>query len=98
METFWQDVRYSLRTLLKRPGFTLTVVITLALGIGANVTIFTWIKAVLLAPLPGVERPDELGEVWGSTRNHSALSLPYLDSLDLLDLNAVLAGVTALQV
>src|SRR5713101_7335874 len=88
MEIFWQDLRYSLRTLLKRPGFTLTVVITLALGIGANATIFTWIKAVLLAPLPGVERPDELVEVWGSTRNNSALSLSYLDYLDLRDRNA----------
>src|SRR5260370_9353726 len=81
MQTFWQDLRYSLRMLLKRPGFTLTVVGTLALGIGANATIFTWIKAVLLSPLPRLERPDELVEVWGSTRNTSGLpfsSLQYL--------------------
>lgn len=56
METFWQDLRYSVRLLRSRPGFTLTVVITLALAIGANATILTWIKAVLLAPLPGIER------------------------------------------
>ena len=73
METFWQDMRYGLRTLLKRPGFTLTVAITLALGIGANATIFTWIKAVLLEPLPGIERPEDLVEIWGVTRNNSAL-------------------------
>src|SRR5437879_10816456 len=95
MGTFWQDLRYSARTLLKRPGFTLTVVITLALGIGANATIFTWIKAVLLSPLPGIERPDELVEVWGSTRNNSALSLSYLDYLDLRDRNKFLAGLAA---
>src|SRR5258708_3108296 len=98
METFWQDLRYSLRTLLKRPGFTLTVVVTLALGIGANATIFTWIKAVLLAPLPGIERPDELVEVWGSTRNNSAMSLSYLDYLDLRDRNQALSGLAAHQV
>src|SRR5882757_2093698 len=97
METFWQDVRYSLRTLLKRPGFTLTVVITLALGIGANATIFTWIKAVLLESLPGIERPEELVEIWGATRNNSALSLSYLDYLDLRDRNEVLSGLIAHQ-
>jgi len=97
MEAFWQDVRYSLRTLLKRPGFTLTVVITLALGIGANATIFTWIKAVLLEPLPGIERPEELVEIWGATRNNSALSLSYLDYIDLRDRNEVLSGLIAHQ-
>lgn len=98
MEAFWQDLRYSLRMLLKRPGFTLTVVITLALGIGANATIFTWIKAVLLADLPGIERPEELIAVWGATRNNSALSLSYLDYLDLRDRNQVLSGLIAHQV
>src|SRR5258707_1657747 len=98
MQTFWQDLRYSLRMLLKRPGFTLTVVITLALGIGANATIFTWIKAVLLADLAGIERPEELVEIWGATCNNSALSLSYLDYLDLRDRNQVLSGLIAHQV
>lgn len=97
MDAFWQDTRYSLRTLLKRPGFTLTVVITLALGIGANATIFTWIKAVLLEPLPGIEQPERLVEIWGATHNNSALSLSYLDYQDLRDRNVVLSGLTAHQ-
>src|SRR6266851_3691715 len=98
METFWQDLRHSVRMLLKRPGFTLTVVMTLALGIGANATIFTWIKAVLLAPLPGMERPDELVEIWGATRHNSALSTSYLDYLDFRDRNTALSGLIAHQV
>lgn len=98
METFWQDVRYSLRTLRKGPGFASAVVITLALGIGANATIFTWIKAVFLEPLPGVDRPDELVEVWGATRNNSALSLSLLDYQDLRDRNETLSGLAAHQV
>src|SRR5713101_2434155 len=97
METFWQDLRHSLRMLLKRPGFTLTVVITLALGIGANATIFTWIKAVLLSPLPGIERPEELVEIWGATRHNSALSTSYLDYLDFRDRSVALSGLMAHQ-
>src|SRR6266852_6001344 len=98
METLWQDLRHSVRMLLKRPGFTLTVVMTLALGIGANATIFTWIKAILLAPLPGMERPDELVQIWGATRHNSALSTSYLDYLDFRDRNTALSGLIAHQV
>ena len=98
METFWQDLRYSLRTLFKRPGFTFVVVTTLALGIGANATIFTWIKAVLLASLPGIEQPEKLVEIWGATRNNSALSSSYVDYLDYRDQNKVLSGLIAHQV
>src|SRR6266852_2086489 len=98
METLWQDLRHSVRMLLKRPGFTLTVVMTLALGIGANATIFTWIKAVLLEPLPGIQRPDELVEIWGATRHNSALSTSYLDYLDFRDRNIPFSGLIAHQV
>ncbi len=98
MEIFWQDLRYSLRTLFKRPGFTLVVVTTLALGIGANATIFIWIKAVLLASLPGIEQPEKLVEIWGATRNNSALSSSYVDYLDYRDQNKVLSGLIAHQV
>ncbi|MFQ5789195.1 MAG: ABC transporter permease [Acidobacteriota bacterium] len=59
METVWKDLRYSIRTLAASPGFTGVAVLSLALGIGANTTIFTLINAVFLNPLP-VEKPSEL--------------------------------------
>lgn len=98
METIWQDLRYSLRMLIRKPGFTFVVVITLALGIGANATIFTWIKAVLLESLPGIERPEELIEIWGATRNNSALSTSHLDYREFRDRSEVLSGLVAHQV
>jgi predicted permease len=59
METLSHDVRFALRTLRRNPGFTAAAVLSLALGIGANTTIFTLINTTLLAPIP-VERPSEL--------------------------------------
>src|SRR5258708_17153254 len=82
-ETFFQDIRYGVRMLLKNPAMTMVATLTLALGIGANTTIFSAVNGLLLRPLP-VANADRL-VVFGGLRQGGDpfLTLSHPDSQDL---------------
>lgn len=81
MESIWQDVRYAAATLFKKRGFTVVVILTLALGIGANTAIFSFVNALLLSDLPYHE-PDRLVRVT-SERGGEMGKLSMLELYDL---------------
>jgi putative ABC transport system permease protein len=97
-ETGWQDVRYGLRLLLRSPLFTLTAVLSLAIGIGANTTIFSVASAVLLRPMPGLADAGRLVDV-GRTQNGSDFdTLTYPNYQDIRDRVTTLVDVYAYRV
>ena len=96
LERFWQDVRYGGRMLVANPGFTLVVVGSLAIGIGANSAAFSWADALLLRPLP-VARPGEVVTV-GSTASvegFSRIEASYREYVDIRDRSTSFDGLVA---
>ena len=81
MQTFWQDVQYGVRMLLKNPGFAIVAIVTLALGIGANTALFSVVNGVLLNPLPYYE-PERLVALYAKSNEFSQSSIAYPNFLD----------------
>jgi hypothetical protein len=84
LEDLWQDFRYAVRSLWKRPGFAAAALLTLALGIGAATVMFTVINGVLLKPLP-YAHPDRLAAVHGHAETLTVFGLQNIAYLDFLD-------------
>src|SRR5687767_15305390 len=72
MDTFFRDLRYSVRLLIKSPAFTAVALLSIALGIGANTTVFSVINGVLLKPLP-YKDADSLVLLWGDAPHSPSL-------------------------
>ena len=101
MEKLWQDLKYSFRMLAKNPGFAAVAILSLTLGIGANTTIFTLVKAVFLQPFP-VKDPGRLVIVYSTNQPKSGTLANYLPSsypnaLDYREKNDVFSGLSMYQ-
>lgn len=98
MESLLQDIRFACRSFLKKPGFAVVVVLTLALGIGANAAIFSIVNALLIRPLP-YPNADRLTYIGESTQNNpiGLSSLSPLNFSDLRDRSRSLDGYFAFR-
>ncbi len=95
MEALFRDFRFGCRVLSKNRGFTAIAVLTLALGICANTTIFSWINVTLLNPLPGALRTGEVVSLSRGGRDGSVPPFSYADYVDLRDRNRSFSGLLA---
>jgi predicted permease len=95
MTSLFQEIRYSLRVIAKSPGFAAIAILTLALGIGANTTIFSWINSALLNPVPGISNPDEVVSLTLNKPGEKPFPFTYPDIEALRKGQQSLAGITA---
>ncbi len=98
MGTVWQDFRFALRVLMKKPGFTAVAILSLTLGIGANSTIFTLVKAVFLQSVP-VKEPSRVVSVYSTQQSRGGalqqyIALTYPNARDYRDMNDVFSGMS----
>jgi len=90
-----KDLKYGLRALGKSPGFAALVILTVALGIGANTTIFSWINATLLNPVPGLTRADEVVSLTLSKPGENPFPFTYPDVEAMRDGQHSFTGIAA---
>ncbi len=97
VEDLMHDIRYGLRMMARNPSFTVVAVLTLAIGIGATATAFTWINGVLLQPLGGVADPSRLVVLETVTPNGEWVPNSYPDFIDFRDRLKLLDGVAVMH-
>ncbi|HTQ55353.1 MAG TPA: ABC transporter permease [Bryobacteraceae bacterium] len=95
MRSLYEDLRYAIRVLRSSPGFTVVAVLTLALGIAANATVFGWIDALLMRPFPGVTAGGQLVALETVTPAGEYLNTSYRDYRDYRDGTKSFSGVAA---
>jgi len=95
MNRLGQDLRYALRQLIKSPGFSAVAVLTLAAGLGANATIFSWLRSLVLNPFPGGAQPERVVAIENTAPDAEPITTSYLDFRDFRDNLHLVNFVTA---
>jgi len=95
MRSLYEDLRYAIRVLRGSPGFTAVAVLTLALGITANTTVFGWIDTLLLRPLPGVAGGGRLAALETVSPTGEYFNTSYPDYRDYRDSLKSFSGLAA---
>ncbi len=101
MGTFWQDFRYAVRMLAKKPAFTAVAILSLTLGIGANTTIFTLVKAVFLQSVP-IKDPSRVVAIFSTQQSKGSTALQFLplsrpNAEDYREMNNVFSASTVIM-
>ena len=95
MNTLLRDLRYGLRTLTRNPGFAAVAVLTIGIGIGASTTIFSWMRPMLLNPLPGATQAERIVAIENMAPDGEPITTSYLDFRDFRDNLKLVNLVTA---
>ncbi|HVN17661.1 MAG TPA: ABC transporter permease [Dongiaceae bacterium] len=95
MTALLQDLRFALRTLRNRPTFALVAVFTIAIGIGANTTIYSWLRSLVLNPFPGAADPQHIVAIENTAPDGEPITTSYLDFRDFRDHLRLVNNVTA---
>lgn len=92
---FLQDVRYALRSFRNRPTFAAVAVLTIAIGSGANTTIFSWLRSLVLNPFPGAQEPERIVAIENTAPDGEPITTSYLDFRDYRNNLRLVQTVTA---
>ena len=95
MTRLLQQLRNALRSIRSAPGVAVVAILTIAAGVGANTTIFSWIRSLLLNPLPGAAQPERIVAIENSAPDGEPITTSYLDFRDFRDNLKFVLSVTA---
>src|SRR5579862_2325111 len=95
MTALMQDLRYALRSFRNRPTFAAVAILTIAIGIGANTTIFSWLRSLVLNPFPGAAEPERIVAIENTAPDGEPITTSYLDYRDFRDNLHLVGSVTA---